>query len=97
MIEKEHLSQPEFDHVVQEGERCQDEDGENKAKIDAKNGSEEKLDFGVGDEKETQQAAQDAPDKNPLAEKDEFDGIEEFVPNPSGVHEVGGMPVGTPV
>ena len=35
---KGHLSQAEFDHVVQEGERCQSDDGTNQAKTDGKNG-----------------------------------------------------------
>ena len=37
---KRRLSQTEFDHVVQEGERCQDDDETNKARIEVKNGLE---------------------------------------------------------
>ena len=88
MNEKEHLSQTEFVHMVLEGVWCQDKDGANQAKTEAKNGSEERLEFRVGDKEEKQQAAQDALEKNPLAENYEFDGIEEFVPGRSGVHEV---------
>ena len=71
---KGHLSQAEFDRVVQEGERCQGDDGTNEAKIDGKNGmrkycvttkntvTEEKLNLklGTGDKERTEKDVENA-------------------------------------